>query len=399
MKKGRLQDIILIVLFMGILIGFGVLEWVRHDLHFSTIENRALAQKPKATTDSLISGKYTKQFEQYYNDQIPGRQKMIEANATVNKDLLNQNVVRNVYVSDDGYLLTPITKETKEHAQKIADHINKFASDAKKLGATTYFALAPNKPTTMEDKFPSYYPSFGNYNSNQLLSLINTNAHPIDLRNALKPHLDESHLYFYTDHHWKAKAAFYSYQSVINAINKNAHTNRKVLKTNDFTWKEEGLQFYGSDARETTKSYATKSDTITVATPKFKEKTISISYNGSKKNSFYVDHYLTDSSIYVNRYLAYVGGDYPEIKVVNPNVKTGNLLILKDSYANAALQFFARDFHKTYQVDLRHYNKMKITDYIKKNHIDTVILLNNVNSIYVTPALTDYDHPGLGENQ
>jgi hypothetical protein len=399
MKKGRLQDYILIFLFMGSLVGVGVLKWMKHDLHFSTIENRALAQPPKATKESLISGKYTKQFEQYFNDQIPGRQKMIEANATVNKDLLKQNVVRNVYVNDDGYLLTPNPKEPKEAAQKVADRINKLASEAKQLGATTYFALAPNKPTTMEDKFPSYYPSYGNFNANQLLPLINSDAHPIDLRKALKPHLKESNLYFYTDHHWKAKAALYGYQSIINTINETAHTNRQVLALNDFTWKEEGRPFYGSDARETTKSYAKKSDTITVATPKFKEKTISIKYNGTKKNSFYFENYLNHPSIYVNRYQAYVGGDYAEIQIVNPNVKTGNLLILKDSYANAALQFFARDFHKTYQVDLRHYNAMKVTDFIKKNNIETVILLHNVNSIYVTPALINYDHPGQGDNQ
>ncbi|MFK4998733.1 DHHW family protein [Bacillus sp. N9] len=71
--------------------------------------------------------------------------------------------------------------------------------------------------------------------------------------------------------------------------------------------------------------------------------------------------------MYTNRYITYFDGDVPEGIIKNPNVK-GNIkvLILKDSYANAMVQFIARSFSETRVMDLRHNKDLDIKDYIEK---------------------------------
>jgi hypothetical protein len=396
----KLSNYIITGVFLLVIAFFSVWTWYKGDLKTSVIENRALAQRPDATVNSIISGTYTKRFETYFDDQFPSREKFIELNSQVKKNLLRQHVVRGVFVHPDGYLLSAVPNETDGKAKEIANRINLFAAQNAKIGVKTYFALVPNKPTMMENKFPSYFPSYGIKDTNQLLKHVDANAHPLNLLNAVKKHSNEKNLYAYTDHHWKAKAAFYAYQSTITEMAKNNPEIGKPYKYNDFSWNEKGKPFYGSDARTTTKAYVKKYDTITVATPKFDEKPLNVCYDGKCNRGLYSNYYLTMNELYTNRYLTYIGGDHPETIIYNPNKTSGKkLLIIKDSYANATIQFFARNFKETRVLDLRKYTGMPIETYIKKNKIDVVLIVDNVNSIYVTPSLTNYDHPGLGENQ
>ncbi|MEE6451091.1 DHHW family protein [Gottfriedia acidiceleris] len=399
MQSNRFQvNNFLVISFLFIIFAGAIYVWLKGDLKYSTIENRELAQMPKMSLKKLTSGEYSKEFELYFNDQFPGRLKLIEANATINKDLLGQNVVKDVYVADNGLLLSTVPKQTKESAKVIANRINKFALQASKLGVTTYFSLAPNKSVTFEDQFPSYFPSYGNEASDYLFSYIDPIAHPLDLRITMNKHKNEPNLYPFTDHHWKAKAAFYSYQTIINTIYMNSNEVGKALNADDFIWKEEGLPFYGSDARKTTRANVTKTDTITVVNSKGKQD-LNVCYNAICNRGLYAEEPLKNASLYTNRYVTYMGGDHPETAIYNDKVKNRKLLIIKDSYANASIQFFVNHYKETRVLDLRYYNKMPIIDYIKKYKIDDVVIINNVNSIYVTPTLTNFEHPGQGENQ
>ena len=398
--KYSISNYIVTGVFLLIIAFFTVWTWTKSDLKISIMENRALAQRPDANVKSVITGDYSKRFETYYNDQFPTREKFIELNSKVNKYVLGQNIVRDVYVHKDGYLLSPIAYATESSAKQTANRINTFAKQANDLGASTYLVVMPIKSAIMEDKFPDYYPSYGVRNTELLLKHIDPVAHPMNMMNDVKKHINEKNMYFYTDHHWKAKAAFYAYQSIIPKIAKDIPEIGEPYQYTDFTWKEKGKPFYGSDARKTTKAYVKKYDTITVATPKFKEKTIDVCYNAKCNQGFYSESFLNKKDLYTNRYVTYLGGDHPEVVIHNPNKMAGKkLLIIKDSYANAAIQFFARNFEETRILDLRHFNKMPVKDYVKKHHIDAVIIMHNVNSLYITPSLTNYDHPGTGENQ
>ncbi|WP_409302944.1 DHHW family protein [Peribacillus sp. SCS-155] len=399
--KTKVSDFLLLFVFLGVIFSFTIWFWVKGSDSTSILENRTLAQRPDATAKNVLTGDYPKRFETFYNDQFPARETFVETNSKMNKFLLRQDVVRNVYVHKDGYLLSPVPEFSLDRAKDISQRINTFAQDTDKFGAKTFFVLMPNKAVMMEDKFPDYFPSYGRKDSKQLLGLIDPAANPIYPFDAVNKHLSEKNMYFYSDHHWKAKAAFYAYQDVIGKMAKTSPEIGKALQLDEFTWTEKGKPFYGSDSRKTTKSYVKQSDTITVATPKTKEKPFEIRYRGKDGQSFYKESFLTDNELYANRYAAYMGGDHPETVITNPNKPESapKLLIIKDSYANPTIQFFSRHFKETRVLDLRHFDNMTVPEYAKKHKITHVMILHNVNSIYVTPSLTNYNNPGQGENQ
>lgn len=70
-------------------------------------------------------------------------------------------------------------------------------------------------------------------------------------------------------------------------------------------------------------------------------------------------------------------GDMAEIHFHYKNKNNTNLLVLKDSYANAIVPFLAQHFSDTYVLDLRHYKEKSVYQYIKDHDINVVLILYN----------------------
>lgn len=393
-SRFKMGDIILVAIFLIFIFAFGIWTWVLPDKHISQLENRQLAMRPDASVQSVIFNKYFKRFGTYYNDQFPERNFWIEGNTDIDKNLFHKTVIRDIYVAPDGYMINPV-KPGRLTPKTIAGKVNAFTTKVEKGKADVYFALVPDKATMMENKLPKYWPGVGNKLSNELMKQFSSQTDAMDLRPVIKKHLNEPNMYFYTDHHWKAKAAYYAYNAIIKTMAKKHPKIGKPVPKSDFTWTEYPKPFYGTWARRTTKSYAKKPDTVTIAKPKFPEKPYSICYRGKCGRGFYNYQILKSPDLYANRYVTYFDGDVPEGVIKNPNNNNGlKLLILKDSYANPTIQFFARNFSETRVLDLRHYKKMSVYNYIKKNNIDCVLFVHNINSLVLTPQFFQFSHPG-----
>lgn len=392
--KTSIGQLVIVVLFLSFIFIFGAWSVFKSDDKVSVIENRNLDQRPDATLNNVVSGEYFKRFESYYNDQFPMRSTWIEAKNSIEKTVFRQDVIKSTYVSDDGYLIpTLVSTDQSMSAETISKRVDHFASSIKSENVDVYFALVPNKTTMMEYKLPKYVYSEANDQTDQLIKELSRQKDiiPLDLRNAIKPHLDEGNIYFYTDHHWKPKGAYYAYNSIINKI-KEKNDITGPISQKKFTWEESDAKFLGSDARNTTVSYVKQPDTLTIVKPKFKSKELEICYRGGCDRSFYDYRYLELHDKYTNRYKVYFSGDVPEGIIRNPNISNKHkLLILKDSYANTMIQFLARNYSETRILDLRHYDKKSVNQYIKDNNITEVLFIHNINSLITTPSLTDFD--------
>ncbi|MGY0691299.1 DHHW family protein [Virgibacillus sp. FSP13] len=389
--KTSLGDKIVVVIFLAFIFSFGIWSLVKPDDKMSVVENRNLDQRPDATSSNLLSGEYFKRFQSYYNDQFPLRSQWIEANNKIEKVALQQDVVNSEYISDDGYLIpTLVSSDDTLTPKDIAHRINKFATNVENEDVNIYFSLVPNKTTMMEYKLPDYVFSEANQLSNQLINNLN-NVASLDLRNAIKAHMNEKNLYFYTDHHWKAKAAYYAYQEIVSEIKENNKALSGPIPKDRFIWKESEAKFLGSDARKTTASYVEMPDTVTIARPDFEHENLEVCYRGECDKDLYDFRYLKLQDKYTNRYKVYMSGDFPEGIIRNPNVNNNQrLLILKDSYANPMIQFLSRHFEETRVLDLRHYDKKSVYQYIDENNIDDVLFIHNINSLVTTPSLTNF---------
>lgn len=375
--SNRFSNYFIAGLFILILTVFSVWSFFKPAKSESVLENRKLAQKPGMTAQAIFKGEYTQQFDTYFNDQFPMRDQLIEANALVDKYILRKNHIRGVYINEDGYMISPVRISKADTAIKnAAAKIDEFSRINQKMNIPVYFALAPNKSVYLEDKLPDYIESHANeYTDTFIRGLKSTNA--IDLRSIFEH--DDEQLYFYTDHHWKLKAAFYSYQNIIKEMAKTFPSVGEPLTEADFKWYEYPKPFYGSQARKTTRAYAKTSDTVTVAEYLKKEKPWDICYKKECGRALYNFDVASKENLYLNRYIIYIAGDVAELTIKNPNKKDGlNVLILKDSYANPMLQFLARHFYRTRVLDLR-LTKVSVYDYIQEKDIDAVLFIHNIN--------------------
>ena len=56
--------------------------------------------------------------------------------------------------------------------------------------------------------------------------------------------------------------------------------------------------------------------------------------------------------------------------------ETSRLLVVKDSYANSFIPYLLYHYDEVYVVDLRYYS-LKLSDYMKENSIQNVLVLYN----------------------
>ncbi|WP_053360610.1 DHHW family protein [Bacillus sp. FJAT-27251] len=383
----KIRDLFITGFFLVFIFLFGAWAWLKDDQAMSELEGRALAAEPVKDPDEIASGEYFKKYDDYYSDQFPVRDKWIEGSAIIDKYILQKEYIKDVYVNDNGYLISPVNPPEKSVAvDNVNSKINDFAKNLHNEGVSTYFALVPNKSTMMENKLPYYIESYANDLSDNLLGGFSNDVKALDFREEINAHLNEKNMYFYTDHHWKPKAAFYAYEKLIQTIGEEYPAVGGSLKKSDFKWEEHPTPFYGSEARKTTAVHVKKPDTVTVVKPIKNQKPLTVCYSGSCDKSFYNMNSLNSTDFYMNRYTTYLSGDVPEGIVKNPNVDNElKVLILKDSYANAMIQFIAQNFEETRFLDLRKHENMDVKEYANAHDIDIVLFVHNINSIVTTP--------------
>lgn len=379
------------IMFLLVIFGFGIWFFVKDTTEKSALENRPLNDSPTFSIEKLFNAEYFSEFESYYNDQFPMRETFIENKSLFETTLFNKSIVDDVFINKDGYLIEPV-EEGEFTPDIIAQRINSFTSSLGNQDVNVFFALAPVKSIVYEDKLPEYYKGRGNELSDSLIALLAKNTNPIDLRESILPHKNEEDMYFYSDHHWKPKAAYYGYVSIIKEMQKVYPEISDPHLLEDFEWEEDSKEFYGSESRRVTKSNTKKVDTVTVASPKFVEEKIDICSRGKCNLTYYNMDFLKSKELYTNRYITYFDGDVPEGIIKNPN-ETNNkkLLVLKDSYANAMIQFISRSFSETRVLDIRHNKELDIQNYIVENEIDAVLFIHNINSLVNTEEFTNFD--------
>ncbi|WP_174614890.1 DHHW family protein [Virgibacillus ihumii] len=389
MKKHQFSDVMMIVFFLLLIFLFGAGTLATPDKEKSTVENRELEQRPDLSLNRMIFGDYFQKFNDYFSDQFMLRNKWIQANSKIEKNVLKKRVVNNIYVSKDGYLIEPINKQ-KTSPKKAAGAVNSFTRQLNKQNVDVYFGLVPHKTIMMQDKLPKYLKSRGSKMSDKVMQNFSDRVHAMDLRSAIKGYMDEQDMYFYTDHHWKPKAAYYAYRSVINTMAKKHPDVGKPIPKDQYTWKDSKKRSFGTYARKTGKAYVKKADRIPVVKPKFEEKPYTICSKGSCDKKFYVKKYLKSDKVFAPRYKAYLGGSLPKVTVDNPNKPDGRkLLILKDSYAHPMVQFLARNFKEIHMLDQRH-NDINVYKYVKKHDIDDVLFIHNVNTFINKKSVRDF---------
>lgn len=383
-----------IVMFFSILSAISILNMLSpKDRAVSEAENRALAGRPEVSAESILTGKFSMDFENYFADQFLGREKLAASGKNLSSlrgikrtqevslvDFEGQNAGGNTDendVSTNGNLLIlddtvmEIYKfdeaKSKQYADMISTLENMLEDDVK-----IYSLLAPVQIEFLSEKIykdlsDSQLDGIGFVNSNLSGDVI-----PVDAYHPIHDHIDE-YVYFRTDHHWTALGAYYGYTGFAKAAGFEPIPLDKYTKG-----EAPGFLGYLSKAAPSEKVNGNPDNIVFYEPPVHSDMDIYFydkesgekkSYKGSVINKSYAEGNL--------KYGIFLGGDFP-LGIIKTNANTGKkTLVIKDSYGNAFIPFLLPHYSEIYVVDPRHY-KESIVALVQANTIDEVLFLNYI---------------------
>jgi hypothetical protein len=194
------------------------------------------------------------------------------------------------------------------------------------------------------------------------------------------------YLYFRTDHHWTALAAYYAYCQFADV----AGCPKADLET-DFTMHTfDG--FLGSFYRDTNSSAMRSNPDTVYAYEPVDTNTINIHWPDGTATDYNI---ITDVSTWSasSKYSsAFIGGDEPYSMIENPNISDGSsILLVKESYGNCFAPFLVESYQYVYIADYRHYSKAEsgtLADLVEREGIQNVLFLNTISSTRSSSLVT-----------
>ena len=338
---------------------------------FSESENKTLTQLPKFSFESIWSGKYMENLENFSTDQFPWRDYIVSLKAQFEKTL-GKKESGGVYFADDDYLIEkPVSTDLKITTSNL--------SSLKKLDASGKYnislMLVPTAYEVLSDKLP-----YGAYtpiqNQAALLAdemLSQTNVNFIDPAQALKQHSDE-YIYFRTDHHQTAYGSYLSYKYLCEKMGITPYNE------SDFTKTDLSDEFVGTMWSKAP-LFNFPGDTISIYEPKF-DIDFEVNYVVEEKisDSFYEKSRLEEK----DKYSMFLDGNHSIISIKSSNKNGKKLAVFKDSYANSILPLLANHYEEIHVLDLRYYNMNPLL-YLEENDISDILVLYNTSN-FITDA-------------
>ena len=324
---------------------------------FSEWENRSLQSLPKASVDTVLSGKFGQEFETWLTDQFMARDFWVKFKRSVDKTV-GIKESNGVAVGERALFDIP-DDVNKKAVEKNISAINSFVEKTK-LDATVI--LVPSAVEVFPTEAPKGFPSKG---EEKLVENIYSqlNAKTVDTLKPLRT-LGFEEAFYKTDHHWTSIGAASVYAEWMNG--------------KSFDSKTVAEDFFGT--------LTSRSGDTTIAPDIVKKITTGDRFtscqvfNGRESveySSMYFDEYLNSK----DKYSYFLGTNQPIVTLEAENNTGRTLLVFKDSFAHSFAQCMAEDFDKVILVDLR-YITAPITSYeqINFDEITDVLFLYSVEN-------------------
>lgn len=347
MKK---ENLITVSMFCLLLAVGGISIPLVKDRAFSENENRVLAKKPKINQETLLSGQFMNDYDDYVSDQFPIRDACMGV-ATGYKRMLGMRDVNGVYLGKDGYLMTKTdyTSVDSERIKKNIKYINEFF--AKNIDTQNYFMLVPEASMMQGDKLPSH--AYVEWEWELLTDIRKgiSNARIVCPENSLTKTKEQ--IYYKTDHHWTGYGALAAYEEMSG----NGGDVDLIPVSKDFR----------GSLYSKVLSPDIESDEILIGT----ENTPIIA---DGKETFLYD---MDALNKKDKYLVFQGGNHGRVDITGKG--KGNILIIKDSFANSFVPFLIEDYGKIIMIDLRYYMG-NMNELCKKEKISHILVLYQITN-------------------
>lgn len=256
----------------------------------------------------------------------------------------------------------------KKSLLAYADSVNNLAA---KLPSTNIYVMLA--PTRMEFYGPEEYRT-GSHSQKDGIAISYGQLSPfvtgIDAYTEISRHTNE-YLYFRTDHHWTARGAYYAYKAFCDTAR---------LKCPPLDSYERGQldDFVGSMYRYTqSENLNNNPDYVEYFMPQVEAsgQFFSTGAMDDGKNLKIISTNITERS---SKYLAFIQGDKPLIKMTSNCGSEKKILLIKESYGNALAPFLLQNFSEVYVLDPRQpsIQGLNLPQFLTDNSIDNVLFCN-----------------------
>ena len=263
---------------------------------------------------------------------------------------------------------------SQQHSNWYIKSVNAFAAMAEPMGVRVVSAPPPIAIGTMIDA--KYLPKLRSADPVKTLSYMHESMDSgiitVDTQGALIPHRDE-YLFFHSDHHWTALAAYYCYRATCEAM------GLYPADLEDFEVLDQG-PFKGTLAGRVTYPRKLTPDNVISYIPPGEVTLTVYGNNGSTREGKVIRDMRNDKI--GSKYLCFLESDQPLVCMTNHSLPgdAGNLLVLKDSFGNCFVPFFSQNYRNVYAIDYRKFGQTPLKNLLETYDIQDVIFAPNLMS-------------------
>ncbi len=370
-RKASVFDIAVTVIFCVLIFAGCIFTLVLPDKDFSENENTSLTTLSDVfsgnVVKNLFSGELFDRAADYFRHQFPLRDKMLELKAFTDMALVRYETNGVIYGAD-GYLIPREDNASTVFVEGNAAAINALITALEKDGTDTLFALVPRPCDVLQKYYPSAYSAEP---LEKIRKMILDTAPALDLKPVLKGAADKGeYVYYKTDHHWTSYGAYLAYCEIMRGFGVSP------LPLDAFERDVVSTEFYGTSWSSVMAPSAQPDEVEFFLAKDGTELVTEIVYENRTLDGIYDRSALENK----DKYLAFMGGNYGLANVTAKNGESREkLLIVKDSYANSAVQFLAAHYDLVI-VDPRYY-KESVYELAKTENADRVLILCGVDGI------------------
>lgn len=368
----RWHTIIYLAVFAGVVAVLSLGGLVRADRGSSALEQRRLAQFPSLRWTDLRSGAFGRELEAYLSDQFLGRDRWVSSYTKLDLKVLGKVAMNGVVVGKGGVLLGDLTDHKPltdaQMATELDATMSQFAGldrSVRSYGGRLLVVGHPTKNSFLRADYPSGFgfpedlarvePRY--FAGLDRLGIANVRMAPI-----FEAHRSEK-LYYLTDHHWTFRGAYLTYAAMMERL------GLKPLAMSDLDAVTLPNRFTGSFNRKIAMAFP-QDEKVTIATPK-----VPIPYTRTQDGKVSHDLFRAHPASAAVAYGIYDQGDHAEVVIDTDRPSLPTLLLVGDSFTNAIETLVWTGFDQSRYLDLRHYTKTSLEEYVAVHRPDVVVVL------------------------
>ena len=371
MKKLSLSNVVMIILFLGVIYAVFVMNLIKPADKLSVSERRKLAQFPDINIESILSKKSMDGFDNYSVDQIAFREDYRRLKAVFDINVWFKSDNNAIFVAGDQVFKTeyPMNQNSARRLCEIINYVYTSFLD----GMNVRYALVPDKNYYLGDTHHLVmdYREYARF----IRENVRADIGEIDLFGELG--LDS---YYMTDSHWKQDKI----GGVVDAISAGFGSEMR-FDAGEYQ-RESYSPFYGVYYGQS--ALNVKPDEITYLVSEATENAIVTSV---EQPGAVLEVYDTSLLGGMDSYNLFMQGPQAIIRAENPNNNSAReLIIIRDSYASSLSPLFLSGYSAVTLVDLRYIVPNLLGQFIEFTDQDVLFLysatlFNNSDSIKSPP--------------